>query len=358
MSRVIAASNFCVATLFALAILTACGISPPPSVTEVPQVVETPKTKTVTPTKPLPPTKLPSTPTYPPLPESFQNNEIDVDAYNTQIAPFQEKWYSCGDYNPWIMDFSPEKNWIATSCEHQGGNISLINAQGKIWRITDKQLFGVVENIVFNPEKWAKDGKSLYFSTTHPYPSFGVPAETPTLPPGNPTELPWCFNPYTVTLIKADFETHTTKFILGNQDSYKNDWPDNFYAFALSPEENYLAYSLQDRKQSKIFIKNLVGDAKATFVIESGTESDIVVTELMWFPDETKILAELTYCKDTKRKLSIIDLQSDQQEIIPIEIPEGFYVRGWDQIDLIILEKSNNYYYLDVKTNKIVGPIS
>jgi hypothetical protein len=370
--------------IFLLAIfLAACGATSPaaPTVTDVPQVVAavtptntrwptlkpagTPTYSTPLPTrtpKSLSTKKIPSkTPTYPPLTEVFQKKETNVEEFNEHIASFQQEWYSCGDENPWIVDFSPDGNWLATYCEHKGGNISLINTQGKIWRITDKELFGVVNKTVYRPERWSKDGKSLYFSTSGPYLPYNyeVPLKTPTSPPGTPTQPSWCFNPDIVTLINANFENKTVKFLLGNQSSYKNEWPDRFYTFAFSPEENYLAYALQDRQQSKISIKNLEDNTESTLVIQNNAGSDVVVTDLVWFPDETKILAELTICKGLKRQITTVDLQNGQQVVIPVSIPENFYIRAWNRPDIIVLESlGGSYYYLDIKTNKIVGPIS
>jgi hypothetical protein len=224
------------------------------------------------------------------LPKDTQTETAELSPFPTEFAPFKQEWYWCGDQGPFITDFSPDGNWLASSCEHWAGNLSVINRNGTIWRITDKQLFGQSWQIVFRPNKWSNDAESLYFSTTYPWSNF----IDPNTPDPNVTRIPWCFNPGAVTMVKLNLRTGTTTFILGNSDSYGED--PNHYAFSISPTEKFLAYSLQDRNHAKIILRNLENNRETKLSIEKNIEKDTAVTSLAWAADELTLNVQYMMC--------------------------------------------------------------
>ncbi len=224
-------------------------------------------------------TKIPSTQTLP----------ISIQEFDRKIAAFNSGLWMCGDIYPRFTDFSPDNTWLASICEEQfqGGNLLLTNKDGNFWRMTDKQLFETRIWISFTPVKWSNDGKNLYFSTSHQYANIYLP-ETPS--------ILWCFNGIDVSLVKVNLETGGTQFILGHSHSYDKKDLLNTYAFAISPSEKFLAYSLQERNHAKIIIRNLENKQETKLSIEKNIGEDTAVTSMAWAANESTLNVEYIMC--------------------------------------------------------------
>lgn len=216
----------------------------------------------------------------------------------TQLAPFKREGYWCDYRGPFLTDFSPDGNWVASICDHPllSGNISVINRNGVIWRITDTQLFGRGWKIVFLPQAWSSDSQYLYFSTTYPWSNFIDPDATPPL-------IPWCFNPEAVSFVKLDLETGATTFLLGNANAYnENNYEPYTYAVSLSPSQKFLAYSLRDRNYAKIIIRNLENNQETSLPVDVDIEKDSAVIKITWTVDETQLDVTYIICSSKMEK--------------------------------------------------------
>lgn len=253
----------------------------------------------------LPPTWTPS----PTLNSKSSFTDVPLSTY-TPVPAFDLRFYPTQDSISQLLQrfrdtlYSPDSNWIAY---RESDGIRVVNPQtGKVWTLPCA-LFEKCD-ILF-PVQWSEDSQFLYFAPA----SYGSGA------------------PVGISLFTS----------VGVMDVGTGNWEkllpdsDQFYDFAVSADNMYLAYTQSTDEHSVILaILALKDKQEQKFTLEGFFGGNIV-----WSPFKPRFVVQI---QDITKGSSIVyfDVDANLLRYVVKEEIGDFYIHYWDENNLVHLQKA------------------
>jgi len=308
--------------VFLAVLLSACGV---PAATKAP-ATQIPHTLTPSPVLTFTPSQ---EPTLSPL----------ILATATQQALYEKLEQHCASGQAMAFQFSPDGEWVEIVCSHD--TLAIVHVEeGTKWDISSDTLINPFTEYFVSISHWSSDGRYAYTS------------------PDPHTDGYWEPFHQGVGLFRLNLETGEISELLPLGG---DDWI--FYSYAISPDDNILAYIVTDRSPVTLNIRDLQTEKEQSFQFASNYNTG---GALIWSPDGEKLVFSVTqYDTSTAHYIatSIMIWHRDTSTTTELikDHPSQMRVVEWIDETRVILESvmdgptqvTTQLYEFDLTTSKL-----